>query len=71
VYVNNEVLPNLTWDPALLTNLADLVVQLSPNAAFNELITGVVTNLDKLNLDILIHFPLAPGAEPIPVEMHQ
>jgi hypothetical protein len=71
VYVNNEVLPNLTWDSALLTNLADLMVQLSPSSPYNEVIMGVVPNLDKLDLDILIHFPLAPGAEPIPTQMHR
>jgi hypothetical protein len=70
VYVNNGVLPNLTWDPTLLTNLAELMVQLSPNSAYNDVIMGVVPNLDKLYLDILIHFPLAPGAEPIPAQMH-
>jgi sulfur carrier protein ThiS len=71
VYVNGEVLPNLSWDTALLTNLANLIVQLSPNPAYNDLIMGIVPSLDRLDLDILIHFPLAPGAEPIPAEMHR
>jgi hypothetical protein len=71
VYVNGEVLPNLSWDTALLTNLAELVVQLSPNPAYNDLIMGIVPSLDRLDIDILIHFPLAPGAEPIPAEMHR
>jgi hypothetical protein len=70
-YVNNEVLPNLTWDTTLLTNLADLIIQLSPNPQYEELIKGIVPNLDKLDIDILVHFPLAPGAEPIPTEMHR
>jgi sulfur carrier protein ThiS len=71
VYVNNEVLPNLTWDPTLLTNLTELVVQLSPDSPYTELIQGIVPNLDKLDIDVLIHFPLAPGAEPIPTQMHR
>jgi hypothetical protein len=71
VYVNNEVLPNLTWDSALLTNLADLIVQLYTDSNYDDIIMGVVPNLDKLDLDILIHFPLAPGAEPIPTQMHR
>jgi hypothetical protein len=71
VYVNNEAIPNLSWDPALLTNLAELIVQVSPNPAYNDIIMGVVPNLDKLDLDILIHFPLAPGVEPIPTQMHR
>jgi hypothetical protein len=70
-YVNNEVLPSLTWDPTLLTNLADLIVQLSPDSPYTELVEGIVPNLDKFDLDILIHFPLAPGAEPIPTQMHR
>jgi hypothetical protein len=70
-YVNNEVLPNLTWDPTLLTNLTDLIIQLSPDSPYTELIQGIVPNLDKLDIDILIHFPLAPGAEPIPTQMHR
>jgi len=71
VYVNNGVLPNLTWDSALLTNLADLIVQLTPTSAYDDVIMGVVPNLDKLDLDILIHFPPAPGAETIPAQMHR
>jgi hypothetical protein len=71
MYVNNEVLPSLTWDPTLLTNLSDLIVQLSPDSPYAELIKGVVPNLDKLDIDILVHFPLAPGAEPIPTQMHR
>jgi len=71
VYANNEVLPNLSWDSALLTNLADLIVQLYPNSAYAELVKATVPNLDRLAIDILIHFPVAPGATPIPTEMHQ
>jgi hypothetical protein len=70
-YVNGEALPNLTWDPTLLTNLSDLIVQLSPNSQYDELVMGIVPNLDKLDIDILFHFPLAPGAEPIPTQMHR
>jgi hypothetical protein len=71
VYVNNEVLPNLSWDSALLMNLAELAVQLTPTSDYDDIIMGVVPNLDNLDLDILIHFPLAPGAEPIPAQMHR
>jgi len=71
MYVNGEVLPNLSWDSALLTNLADLIVQLYPDSAYAELVKATVPNLDRLDIDILIHFPLAPGATPIPTEMHQ
>jgi hypothetical protein len=71
VYENNEALPNLSWDTQLLTNLAELIVQLFPNSPYNDVIMLTVPGLDRLALDILIHFPVAPGAEPIPSEMHQ
>jgi hypothetical protein len=71
VYANNEVLPNLSWDSALLTNLADLIGQLYPNSPYTELLKAIVPNLDRLDIDILVHFPVAPGATPIPTEMHQ
>jgi len=71
MYANNEVLPNLSWDSALLKNLAELIIQLFPNSPYKELVALTVPNLDRLDIDILIHFPVAPGAEPIPTEMHQ
>jgi hypothetical protein len=71
VYANNEVLPNLSWDSALLTNVADLIVQLYPNSPYADLVKATVPNLDRLDIDILVHFPVAPGTTPIPTEMHQ
>jgi hypothetical protein len=71
LYENNEVLPNLSWDSQLLKNLAELLVQLFPNSPYQQVIALVVPSLDRLDIDILVHFPVAPGAEPIPTQMHQ
>jgi hypothetical protein len=70
MYANNEVLPNLSWDSALLKNLAELIIQLFPNSPYKEVVALTVPNLDRLDIDILVHFPVAPGAEPIPAQMH-
>jgi hypothetical protein len=69
IYANNELLPNLAWDTATLTNLANLIAQLAPEA-IGELVKALVPGLDRFDLDILIHFPVASGAEPIDVQMH-
>jgi hypothetical protein len=71
LYANNEALPNLSWDTALLTNLAELIIQLYPDSPYKDLIALTVPSLDTLDLGILVHFPVAPGQEPIPVEMHE
>jgi hypothetical protein len=71
LYANNEVLPNLSWDSALLKNLAELIVQLFPDSPYKELVALTVPSLDRLDIDILVHFPVAPGTQPIPTHMHQ
>ncbi len=70
VYVNNEVLPNLAWDTGMLTNVADFLARLMPGSPYVQILQFFVPGLDRLDLDILVHFPLAPGAEPIQVQMH-
>jgi sulfur carrier protein ThiS len=70
LYVNGNPLPNLVWDKTMLTNVAKLYGQLNPNSPLLEVINTVFPNLDRLDIDILMHLPLAPGAEAIPIQMH-
>jgi hypothetical protein len=71
IYVNNEPLPTLLWDSALLANATTLLAGFLPgDSSMKPLIEAFLPTLDRGDVDILIHLPLAPGATPIPVEMH-
>ena len=71
IYVNNEPLPTLLWDSALLANATTLLKGYLPaDSSAAPLIEAFLPTLDRGDVDILIHLPLAPGATPIPVEMH-
>lgn len=70
IYVNNEVLPMLLWDSTLLANLVELLGKLVPDMALMPLIQELAPYADRADIDILLHFPLAPDAEAIPAQMH-
>jgi hypothetical protein len=71
IYLNNEPLPTLLWDSALLANATTLLSGYLPaDSNVQPLIEAFLPTLDRADIDILIHLPLAPGATPIPVEMH-
>jgi hypothetical protein len=70
IYVNDKVLPNLVWDSTFLANAVELYAQLYPTAPYTELVKTVLPGLDRADIDVLIHFPLAAGAEPIPAQFH-
>jgi hypothetical protein len=70
VYVNGIPLPNLVWDNTLLTSAADFYVQTNPSSPYIEVVKQIVPTLDNMDVGILVHFPLAPGAQPIPAKMH-
>jgi hypothetical protein len=71
IYVDNEPLPTLLWDSALLGNATTLLSGYLPeDSTALPLIEAFLPTLDRGDVDILIHLPLAPGATPIPVEMH-
>jgi hypothetical protein len=70
LYVNGNPLPNIVWDESFLTNAADLYLQMSPAGPFDEVIRTVVPALHRADLTIVVHFPLASGAQPIPVKLH-
>jgi hypothetical protein len=72
IYMNGEPLPTLQWDTALLSNATELATQVLPaDSAVRPLIEAFLPTLDRADVDIMIHLPLAPGAEPIPVQMHE
>jgi hypothetical protein len=71
VYVNNEPLPTLQWDSALLGNLAGLVSgYMGAESEILPLIETFLPTLDRGDVNVLIHLPLPAGVEPLPVEMH-
>jgi hypothetical protein len=71
IYVNGEPLPLVIWDGALLKNVVDLYGQLSPEAALLPIIQAFLPYLDRADVGILLHFPVAAGQEPIPAKMHE
>jgi len=70
VYMNGNPLPNLVWDNDLLSGAADLYAQMNPSSPYIELAKALLPNIDNVDIDILVHFPLAAGATPIPAQMH-
>jgi hypothetical protein len=70
LYTNGEPLPTLVWDTQLLTNLVEVYGQLDPQGALKPLIDALVPTMDRADVGILLHFPLAPGAQAIPAQMH-
>ncbi len=71
LYVNGQPLPTLTWDTQLLKNLVEVYGQLQPDGAFKPLVDALLPTLDRADIGIMLHFPVAAGAEAIPVKMHE
>jgi hypothetical protein len=70
LYVNGEPLPNLVWDNTLLSNAAGLYAQMNPTSPYNDLVKQMAPNLDNADVGVLVHFPLAAGAQPIQIKRH-
>ncbi len=70
IYVNGEPLPKLIWDSQLLANLVEVYAKVSPEAPLLPLIESMAPYMDRADVGILLHFPLAAGAAPIPAKMH-
>ena len=68
VFVNGNPLPNLTWNEEMLNNLVTLYTQYDPSTPFAEVLKGAGPFLQNADIAILMHFPLAPGAEAIPAK---
>jgi hypothetical protein len=71
MYVNGELLPLVIWDSALLKNVVDVYSKLSPEAALLPIIQMFLPYLDRADVGILLHFPVASGQVPIPAKMHE
>lgn len=72
LYVNGEALPNIVWDDTFLNNAADLYAQMNPGAPqqYLELAKTAVPLINKADVAILIHFPMASNAKPIAAKIH-
>jgi hypothetical protein len=70
IYANGQPLPKLIWDSQLLANLVEVYAKLSADAPLLPLIQSLVPYMDRADVGVLLHFPLAAGAAPIPTEMH-
>ncbi len=71
IYTNGEPLPTLNWDTQLLANLMDVVRKLAADNQLLPLLEQVVPYLDRADVGIMLHFPIAAGQEPIPAKMHE
>ena len=70
IYINGNPLPNLVWNTTLLTNAANLYAQLNPTSPVNDMVKQLAPTVNKLDIGIMVHFPLAADAKPIPAKMH-
>jgi len=72
IYINGEPLPTLKWDTELLGNATDLLTGYLPSdSALLPLLQAFLPTIDRADIDILVHLPLAPGREPLPAMMHE
>lgn len=70
IYVNGNPLPNIAWDDAFLTNSADLYAQMNPSSPYIDVVKTVVPMINKADIGVMVHFPLAAGQKPIAAKMH-
>lgn len=70
VSLNGQTLPKIAWDEGKVGNVIDLLTQLNPALAPSApIIKELAPMLTNTNIGIMLHFPLAEGAEPIQVKM--
>jgi hypothetical protein len=71
MYINGTPLPNIAWDKKTLANAVDVYAQMNPGMPENYLglIRQFTPLLGSADVSVLVHFPLAPDAKPIPVKM--
>jgi hypothetical protein len=70
VYVNGNPLPNIAWDDAFLANSADLYAQMNPSSPYIDVVKTVVPLINKADIGVMVHFPVAAGQKPIAAKMH-
>ena len=72
VFVNGVPLPNIVWDKTMLSGATDIWAQMNPGVAANYvgLIKEFAPLVSNADIGVLVHFPVAAGAEVIPAVMH-
>jgi hypothetical protein len=70
LYVNGRPLPRLVWDDEALLNVAELYLGMNPEFPADDLVRQGTPIINRSEIEILVHFPLAAGAEPIAVQRH-
>jgi hypothetical protein len=65
-YANGNALPYLAWDEASLANLGELI-DATDAVQYDTLIRRALPLVQRLGIDLVLHFPRAEGAEAIPV----
>lgn len=70
VYANNNALPSLTYNEPLLANAIGLYTKLTPDTPFAPLLGNAPPFVDGADIDMVLHFPKAEGAQDIPVQLH-
>jgi hypothetical protein len=70
IYVNGNPLPPIRWDKQTLGQAIDVWVGMNPglNPTVADTVRTLAPYLSNADLSIMLHFPLAPGAEPISVQ---
>jgi len=71
IYVNGNPVPPVRWDKQTLGDAIDAWVAMNPGLSplVANTVRTVAPFLSNADLSIMLHFPLAPGAEPIPARM--
>lgn len=71
LFVNGTPLPNLAWDGTTLENAVEVYAQMNAAAPKEvlDLVKMLVPMLGNADVSIMIHFPVAPGAEVIEAKM--
>lgn len=70
LYINGEPLPNIVWDDTFLNNAAGLYAQMNPTSPYIDVAKTIVPLVNKADIAIMVHFPIAAGQTPIAAKMH-
>ena len=71
VYVNGSPVPPIRWDKQTLGNAIDTWVAMNPGLSpvVANMVRTLAPYLSNADLSIMLNFPPAPGAEPIPAQV--
>ncbi|MBC8449407.1 MAG: hypothetical protein H8D78_16800 [Chloroflexi bacterium] len=65
ILVNGQTLPFLAWDEEHFSNALSLYVQSNAPSEYVNMAQETVSQIGRADVRMVIHFPLAAGAEPI------